>query len=59
MRVLSLIHQKNAPAGVFADVIDGLAEASFALGRPPAGDGYDAVIVFGGEANGPEIGWHG
>jgi GMP synthase (glutamine-hydrolysing) len=51
LRVLSLIHQEDAAAGVFADVIDDLDEASFALGRPPSGDGYDATIVFGGEVN--------
>ena len=51
MRVLSLIHQEDAAAGVFADVIDDLDEASFALGRPPSRDGYDATLVFGGEVN--------
>jgi GMP synthase-like glutamine amidotransferase len=51
MRVLSLIHQDDAAAGVFAEVTDGLEEASFALGRPPARDGYDAALVFGGSMN--------
>jgi GMP synthase-like glutamine amidotransferase len=51
LRVLSLIHQEDAAAGVFADVVDDLEEASFALGRPPSGDGYDATLVFGGEVN--------
>jgi GMP synthase-like glutamine amidotransferase len=51
LRVLSLIHQEDAAAGVFADVIDDLDEASFALGRPPSHDGYDATLVFGGEVN--------
>jgi GMP synthase-like glutamine amidotransferase len=51
LRVLSLIHQEDAAAGVFADVIDDLDEASFALGRPPSRDGYDATLVFGGEVN--------
>jgi GMP synthase-like glutamine amidotransferase len=51
LRVLSLIHQEDAAAGVFADVIDDLDEASFALGRPPSRDGYDAALVFGGSMN--------
>jgi GMP synthase-like glutamine amidotransferase len=51
VRVLALIHQEDAPAGVFADVVDELEEASFALGRPPARDDYDATIVLGGEVN--------
>src|SRR4051794_34860790 len=53
MRALSLIHQEDAAAGVFADVIPDLEEASFALGRPPARDPaeYDATVVFGGEVN--------
>jgi GMP synthase-like glutamine amidotransferase len=51
MRVLSLIHQRDAATGVFADVIDDLEEASFALGEPPSRDGYDATIVFGGSMN--------
>jgi GMP synthase-like glutamine amidotransferase len=51
LRVLSLIHQEDAPAGVFAEVTPGLEDASFALGNPPARDGYDAAIVFGGEVN--------
>src|SRR5690242_3068770 len=54
MHVLSLIHEADAPTGVFADVIAGagaeLEEASIALGtrpsRPPAE--YDAVLVMGG-----------
>jgi GMP synthase-like glutamine amidotransferase len=51
LRVLALIHQEDAAAGVFADVIDDLEEASFALGRPPSPGDYDATIVFGGEVN--------
>jgi GMP synthase-like glutamine amidotransferase len=51
MRVLALIHQEDAAAGVFADEIDTLDEASFALGRPPSRDDHDATIVFGGEVN--------
>ena len=45
LRVVSLIHREDAAAGVFADVIDDLDEASFALGRPPSHDGYDATLV--------------
>lgn len=51
MRVLSLIHQTDAATGVFADEIDDLDERSFALGRPPADDRYDATIVLGGQVN--------
>jgi GMP synthase-like glutamine amidotransferase len=52
MRVLSLIHQEDAPIGVFADEIDDVEEASFALDRPPgAASGYDATIILGGKAN--------
>jgi GMP synthase-like glutamine amidotransferase len=57
MHVLSLIHQEDAAAGVFADAAaaagHALEEASYALGRPPSrplGE-YDAVMVFGGEVN--------
>jgi GMP synthase-like glutamine amidotransferase len=51
MRVLSLIHQRDAAAGVFAAEVDDLEEASFALGSPPAIDGYEAAMVFGGSMN--------
>jgi GMP synthase-like glutamine amidotransferase len=57
MDVLSLIHQEDAAAGVFAEAAAAaghtLEEASYALGRPPLrplGE-YGAVIVFGGEVN--------
>jgi GMP synthase-like glutamine amidotransferase len=56
LHVLGLIHQEDSPAGVFADIIDDLEIASFALGRPPSRDGYDAAIVFGGEVNVDEEG---
>jgi GMP synthase-like glutamine amidotransferase len=57
MRVLSLIHQYDAPLGVFAGAIKAagaqLEEASFALDRPPARppSDYDATIVLGGAVN--------
>ena len=57
MRILSLIHQHDAPAGVFGDVVRELGheldEASLALDRRPPRDPheYDAVMVFGGGMN--------
>ena len=54
MRVLALIHQADAGAGVFADAVRGagheLDERSFAMGNPPDCDqaAHDALLVFGG-----------
>jgi GMP synthase (glutamine-hydrolysing) len=52
MRVLSLIHQEDAPTGVFAEVVrergHELVEWNVAGGAPPAEDGFDAFFVFGG-----------
>jgi GMP synthase (glutamine-hydrolysing) len=56
MRVLSIIHGRNARSGVFAEAIRAagheLEERSFALGEPP-GDvrAYDALVVLGGSMN--------
>jgi GMP synthase (glutamine-hydrolysing) len=48
LTVLALIHDEDAGPGVFS----GFDEvASLALGRAPARDAYDAVMIFGGEAN--------
>jgi len=55
--VLSLIHQDDARAGVFAGAVEAagarIEEASLALGRPPSRPPheYDAVMVFGGTVN--------
>lgn len=57
MNVLSLIHQEDAPLGVFAAAIHAaggtVEHASFALDRPPSLplDAYDATIVLGGAVN--------
>jgi GMP synthase (glutamine-hydrolysing) len=53
MRVLSLIHQDDAPTGVFADSVRErgahLTEWQLAQGTPPEPrDSYDAVFIFGG-----------
>jgi GMP synthase-like glutamine amidotransferase len=48
LSVLALIHDSDAGPGVFS----GYDEiASLSLGPRPSRDGYDAVMVFGGEAN--------
>jgi GMP synthase (glutamine-hydrolysing) len=54
MRVLVLVHHRNAATGVFAEPA---LEAGHELvewlpheGPPPALDGFDAALVFGGEA---------
>jgi GMP synthase-like glutamine amidotransferase len=53
VEVLALVHQQNAPAGSFGDVVrehgHTLDVRGFATGDPPARD-YDAVLVFGGSA---------
>jgi GMP synthase (glutamine-hydrolysing) len=53
VRVLSLIHQDDAPTGTFADAVRGrgaeLTEWNLAKGTPPEPpESYDAVFVFGG-----------
>ena len=52
MRVLSLIHEDDAPSGIFGDVArergHELVEWNFRRGRPPAPGDYDAYLVFGG-----------
>jgi GMP synthase (glutamine-hydrolysing) len=55
MRVLSVVHHDNAAEGVFGDPA---AEAGHELvewlpeeGAPPALDGFDAALVFGGAMN--------
>jgi GMP synthase-like glutamine amidotransferase len=48
LTVLALIHDEDAGPGVFTGYDE---VASLSLGRPPRRDAYDAVMVFGGEAN--------
>jgi GMP synthase (glutamine-hydrolysing) len=53
VRVLSLIHQDDAPTGTFADAVRErgaeLTEWNLARGAPPEhAESYDAVFVFGG-----------
>jgi GMP synthase (glutamine-hydrolysing) len=53
VRVLSLIHQDDAPTGTFADAVRSrgaeLTEWNIARGRPPREpEHYDAIFVFGG-----------
>lgn len=53
MRVLSLIHQDDAPTGVFAEAVDSrggeLTEWNITRGAPPGRPtSYDAVFIFGG-----------
>jgi GMP synthase (glutamine-hydrolysing) len=47
-RILSITHQPDARAGVFADACAELVEWIPSEGPPPALDGVDAVMVFGG-----------
>ncbi len=64
MRVLSLIHGRNAHSGVFGEVVREaghvLEERSFTLGEPPADppEAYDALMVFGGSMNVHEVDGH-
>ncbi len=64
MRILSLIHGRNAHSGVFGEVVRAggheLDERSFALADPPADPpyAYDAVMVFGGSMNVHEVHGH-
>jgi GMP synthase-like glutamine amidotransferase len=52
MRVLSIVHQRAAGPGVFADAVDrrgdDLEEWIPAEAAPPVLDGYGAALVFGG-----------
>lgn len=52
MRVLLVVHHRNAAAGVFADALGEheLVEWLPHESQPPAPDGLDAAIVFGAEA---------
>jgi GMP synthase-like glutamine amidotransferase len=63
MRVLSLLHQDDAPTGVFADAVrergGELTEWNIARGAPPETPGsYDAVFVFGGGMHVDQEGEH-
>jgi len=56
VRILSIVHGKNARSGIFRDAIEAaghtLEERSFALGDEPEDlRGYDALIVLGGAMN--------
>jgi GMP synthase (glutamine-hydrolysing) len=61
VRVLSLIHGRNAHSGVFGEVVreagHELDERSFPLANPPceSTEGYDALMVFGGAMNVHEV----
>jgi GMP synthase (glutamine-hydrolysing) len=61
VRILSLIHGRDAHSGVFGDVARAaghdLDERSFPLGNPPSPStaGYDALMVFGGAMNVHEV----
>lgn len=65
MRVLAIVHQRDAGPGVFAEAIDeaGAALDEWTLAerpQPPADPlGYDAVLVLGGAMNVDEGGRHG
>jgi GMP synthase-like glutamine amidotransferase len=50
LRVLAVVHHRNAAAGVFADVVDELVEWLPHEAPPPPLDGFDAAIVFGADA---------
>jgi GMP synthase (glutamine-hydrolysing) len=62
VRILSLIHGRDAHSGIFGETAreagHELDERSFPLGDPPAGrstEGYDALMVFGGAMNVHEV----
>jgi GMP synthase (glutamine-hydrolysing) len=65
MRVLAIVHQRDAGPGVFAEAIreagGSLDEWTLAERPQPPGDplGYDAVLVLGGAMNVDEGGRHG
>jgi GMP synthase (glutamine-hydrolysing) len=48
MRVLSIVHQPDAGAGVFGDAADELVVWCPSEGPPPSLDGVGAAMVFGG-----------
>jgi GMP synthase (glutamine-hydrolysing) len=50
-RILSIVHQRDAGSGVFADVDAQLDEWLPPEAPPPSLEGYDAVMVFGGAMN--------
>ena len=66
MRVLAVVHERNAGSGVFGDVLRERGEDVLEW-RPPEGDPapagpFDAVLVFGGAMNceqEPELEWLG
>ncbi len=64
MRVLAIVHQRDAGPGVFAEAIrdagSKLDEWTLAEGHQPPADpfGYDAVLVLGGAMNADEEEWH-
>ena len=47
-RILSIAHQRDARAGVFAGAADEVVEWMASSGPPPALDGVSAAMVFGG-----------
>jgi GMP synthase-like glutamine amidotransferase len=55
VRVLSIVHEHDAGPGVFADVVrwrgEEMVEWIPPQQAPPAADGFDAVLVFGGAMN--------
>src|SRR5919106_4549351 len=53
-RVLSIVHQRDAGPGVFADVDARLEQWLPRKAPPPSLDGYDAAMVFGGAMNADE-----
>jgi GMP synthase (glutamine-hydrolysing) len=48
VKVLSIVQQRDAAPGVFADAAPELVEWTPSEGPPPALDGVDAAMVFGG-----------
>jgi GMP synthase (glutamine-hydrolysing) len=63
VRVLSLIHQDDAPTGIFADAVRErraeLTEWNITRGAPPESPtSYDAVFVFGGAMHVDQEGQH-
>jgi GMP synthase (glutamine-hydrolysing) len=50
LRVLSVVHHRNAAAGVFADAGAELVEWLPHEAPPPALDGFDAAMIFGADA---------
>ena len=63
VRVLSLIHQEDAPTGTFADAVQArgaeLTEWNISSGPPPEPpESYDAVFLFGGAMHVDQEGKH-